>query len=206
MVLWGLVLGALLGAAYGAMAANLLFLISMLVEGPTDTSQLTDPMLGPLLTAFAGISFYSAIFGVPLGALVGFALGVLDGLVLFALTRTLFHPMPVNKEVYRQAAGWVCAAAGSAVWLVVELTDHGFPGRSPSVADGTGFPSISPSVSDTANLAAAFVFWIVGPTIVAFWAMRHAGRKVAGQYAQEFSAAGSANAAPATGSGRPEES
>ncbi len=123
-----------------------------------------------------------------LGGLAGLGLGVVDGLLFFALTRTLFHPTPANTEHYRRVSGWTCAVVG-ALALLPSWTPKNFPdpfGIAPwgAVSRLSGWENFFVSNVYVDHLI-AILSTVVGPLVVAFWAMCYSGRKVAGQYVQE---------------------
>ena len=101
-----------------------------------------------------------------LGTLFGGALGVVDGLVLYATTRVLGHPPRRGEALFRELGGVVCALtsallASAAFWAMF---------RGP----------ISPT-----NRSRDLVMLVFVPTIVATIAMWVAGRRVAGRYVRE---------------------
>lgn len=223
MVLSGCKLGAVLGAAYSAVATPTAFMIP---EIPRLVSELKYPgseVPGGFLQVFLMLVIFGVIFGIVPGALLGLVLGTVAGFVLFFLTKTFFRPLPTNIRFYREVAGWVCAL-GTELVLFADWTLNDFPnvatfapyrmlsgyfftgyGRkvgSGDVWSGDNFFAISNSL----DTLIAVIYLVVGPVIVAFLAMYFSGMKVAGQYAREFGAADSANATPTTGSERPEES
>lgn len=186
MVRWGLGLGALLGAAYGAAAMILLALVTVAV----DTYLLSSPIAEALLRLILFSAFLGAVFGGLLGAFTGLGLGILDGLVLFALTRVFFQPVPIDAGHYRRLAGWACAYVGALALLPKWTPDDFFFGIVPwgTIAKLSAWEADNNffSTNNSVDLWTTVIALVVGPVVVAAWGMRFSGRRVADQYVREF--------------------
>jgi hypothetical protein len=150
MALWGLGLGLGLGAAYGTLVGIPLYpLISIF------------SLLGPPLGAWCGI-------------IAGLPLGLLEGVVLGALT-VLMHRggAPGDFMWYRRTAQLACVVA--CILAVVSLWGIIFWRERDSASVRLAF---------TRDLLEALIL-VVGPLLVATGATWFAARRVAGQYVRE---------------------
>jgi hypothetical protein len=115
MILWGLALGVLAGAAYAAGTLMLMLVVSIETVLSTEAPSASE--------VFAGLVYWVVSLGVMfgfLGAIVGLPLGLLCGLLVFALTRAFHWPQPTDPDGYRRAAGLMCAL-GSGLLLLTYL-------------------------------------------------------------------------------------
>jgi hypothetical protein len=103
MTLVGLALGAGLGAAYGLVIVPSVFLLTGVLgsEGPGTDAQV------------AGGAYFLMIFSTPfgavLGALAGLTLGILEGVLLCAVTLFRYRDPSSETFEYRRGAGLICA-------------------------------------------------------------------------------------------------
>jgi hypothetical protein len=147
MVLWGITLVALTYGAYGVLG-----LIDDLGLG-----------LGWMISAFYVDGLHAAG--------VGFWLGLICGLVLFALTRTFYWPSPATPIGYCRAAGLTCALASALALLSKWVLDVDFPDAYAFLRP-PGRPRDLMEVSD-------IVRQVLIPTLLFSGAMWWAGRRVA---------------------------
>jgi len=149
MALWGLGLGVGLGAAYGTLVGIPLFPYGI---------------FGPPLGAMCG-------------AIAGLPLGLLEGVVLGALT-VLTHRggAPGDSLRYRRAAQLACVVA--CILAVVSFWGITFWRERDSASVRVAF---------TRDRLEALIL-VVGPLLVATGATWFAARRVAGQYAHEIAA------------------
>jgi hypothetical protein len=167
--LWGLGLGAGLGAAYGALAAPSGILVAALLD---QARGLTELNAAGMLSAMAFGVPLGMIVGLALGAVAGVGLGIVCGALLFGATRAFFF-QATGSPRYSSVAGLACAVA-TGLALLAAWAATGFRPDAPVGAGPTG--TIDGGAADVA-------FWVVGPVLIAAWAARLAGRRVAGQWA-----------------------
>jgi hypothetical protein len=107
------------------------------------------------------------IAGAPLGFVAGTILGALDGALLCALTYFYFLKSR-DATAYRRAAGIGGASVAVAVlvtaWAVLGFETDSFVGGPPGTIDGR---------------LADVVLLEIGPIVVAAWAARYVGKRVA---------------------------
>lgn len=171
---FGLGLGASLGGAYGAALMLYAYPIGSIGAGSSERhlgAAVGYFLIGMFWSAILGALFGGVFFGGP----AGLALGVLHGLLLAGLTRALTNP-PRDTRRCRDAAGRACAAASVAALLCAwALT--GF--------DPSAFALIRNTDGVFGDGALDVALIILGPTAIAGWAGRWAGREVASWYARE---------------------
>jgi hypothetical protein len=137
--------------------------------------------LGTVYGTLVGIPFYpfGVIFGPLLGAmygaLAGLALGVLESVILLAVT-LLFRWRGTSKGIgrYRRTAGWACGA----VCVLASASFFELTAR----RSGTSF--VSGPAYDSDDVVFLSIL-IVGPSLVAAGASWWAGRRVAEKYIDE---------------------
>jgi hypothetical protein len=137
--------------------------------------------LGTVYGTLVGIPFYpfGVIFGPLLGAmygaLAGLALGVLESVILLAVT-LLFRWRGTSKGLgrYRRTAGWACGA----VCVLASASFFELTAR----RSGTSF--VSGPAYDSDDVVFLLIL-IVGPSLVAAGASWWAGRRVAEKYIDE---------------------
>ena len=160
MVLWAIALVAFTYGAYGVLA------LTYAAWGWVSTvNDLGDLGLGlvPLISAF----YVDGSHAVG----VGFWLGLICGLLLFALTRTFYWPSPATPIGYRRAAGLTCALASALALLGKWVVDVDFPDAYAFLRP-PGRPRNLMEVSD-------IVRQVLIPTLLFSGAMWWAGRRVA---------------------------
>ncbi|MBI5302584.1 MAG: hypothetical protein HY868_10635 [Chloroflexi bacterium] len=111
---WGLLGGTMLGTAYGAIFANVLFAFGLAAQAPFDLQRDDIPraIVAVLVLALIG-SVMGALFGVPTGLVVG----LLDGLLIGIVTRVFFFPLK-DAKTYRRVIAITCAVFTTiAAWL-----------------------------------------------------------------------------------------
>ena len=111
---WGLLGGTMLGTAYGAIFANVLFLFGLAAQAPFNL-QLDDiprALVATLVLALIG-AIMGALFGVP----TGFAVGALNGLLIGIITRVLFFPRRDARTYHRVIATASALFTAIASWL-----------------------------------------------------------------------------------------
>lgn len=111
---WGLLGGTMLGTAYGAIFANVLFAFGLAAQAPFEIKldDIPRAIAGVLILALIG-SVMGALFGVP----TGFIVGLLDGLLVGIVTRLFFFPLR-DAKTYRRVIAIVCAVFTTmASWL-----------------------------------------------------------------------------------------
>lgn len=110
---WGLLAGTFVGATFGALFANGLFLFGLAFEADKLTSKdMPASIVAILFLALIG-AVVGALFGVP----TGFVVGSMDGLLIGVLTRVLFYPLK-NVRAYRWTIALVSALFTSIVsWV-----------------------------------------------------------------------------------------
>ena len=173
MALWGLLLGAAVGVV--------LLLVSVLVHWAA---------YGELATG--GVFWGTAMIIVAgsVGAVVGLALGLLCGLLLFAVTRGLHYPRLLGPDSYPRTAGRLCAA-GSAILLLADWIIHGLRDQYPDdflVSDDFILWRIFMGDRNMGEVYGWMIAFDLGlmvvlPTLLFAWAMWWAGRRVADRYA-----------------------
>lgn len=186
MVLWGFALGALAGGAF--IAANAVVAAGWLIL----TGQ--EALGGGSANSASWVYLLGAmvIFGA-LGSVVGLALGLLCGLLLFALTNAFFHPLPTDTAWYRRAAGWVCATA-SALALLADWFINGYPNAN-YFALFRPLPSADLDTPPELSALTVLVF-VAWPTLLISLPMWFSGRRVASQYANKAGGVGGVNDPP----------
>jgi hypothetical protein len=112
MVLWGIALVAFTYGAYGVLA----FTYAAYWGWLSTVNDLGDLGLG--LVWLIGAFYVDGLHA----AGVGFWLGLICGLLLFALTRTFYWPSPATPIGYRRAAGLTCALASATATMTWLLT------------------------------------------------------------------------------------
>lgn len=112
---WGLLTGTVLGAAYGAIFANVLLFLGLVSQAAAQfrPDDLPRAYAAVLFLALIG-SVAGALFGVPTGLIVG----ILDGLLIGVLTCAFFYPLnnvarhrrvtAIISAVFTAAASWLC--------------------------------------------------------------------------------------------------
>ena len=103
--LWGLFGGALFGAGFGAIFANILFFFGMIAQAPFDlrAQDILSAIVAVIFLALIG-AVVGALFGVPSGIVVGLG----NGLLLGILSRAFFFPLK-DVRVYRRTITIVSA-------------------------------------------------------------------------------------------------
>jgi hypothetical protein len=111
---WGLLAGTMLGVAYGAVFANVLFFSGLFAQMPTAFESSDALRVGVVIPFLALIgAVMGALFGVPTGLFVG----LLNGLLVGILTRAFFFP-PRDARAYRRMIATASALFTSiASWL-----------------------------------------------------------------------------------------
>ena len=123
-------------------------------------------------------------------AVVGLALGLLCGLLLFAVTRGLHYPRLLGPDSYPRTAGRLCAA-GSAILLLADWIIHSLRDQYPDdflVSDDFILWRIFMGDRNMGEvygwmIALDLGLMVVLPTLLFAWAMWWAGRRVADRYA-----------------------
>jgi hypothetical protein len=107
----GLLAGALGGASYGAIFANVLFAFGIMSQAPFEVKpqDVVGALAAVVIFGLIG-SVMGALFGVPSGLVVG----VTGGLLVGVLTRVFFYPLK-NARQYR----WVIAGTSGAFTGIV---------------------------------------------------------------------------------------
>lgn len=112
---WGLLTGTVLGAAYGAIFANVLLFLGLLSQAAAQfrPDDLPRAYAAVLFLALIG-SVVGALFGVPTGLIVG----LIDGLLIGVLTRAFFYPLKdaarhrrvtaIVSAIFTTFASWLC--------------------------------------------------------------------------------------------------
>ena len=173
MSLWGV----LLGAAVMVVMLLVFVLVSWAAHGELAT--------GGIFWGTAMIIWSGSV-----GAMVGLALGLLCGSLLFALTRGLHHPRLTSPDSYPKTAGRFCAAA-STILLLADWIIHGLRDRYTDDFLVSDDFILSRMFMGDRNMGEVYGWTIVLdlglevvlPTLLFAWAMWGAGRRVADRYA-----------------------
>jgi hypothetical protein len=174
MTLVGLALGAGLGAAYGLVVVpSVFFLTGVLGSGPGTNAQV------------AGGAYFLIIFSTPiggvLGALAGLMLGILEGVLLWAVTLFRYRDPSGETTRYQRGAGLTCAV-GSLVSFAMLWVAYLFPFALPN----SGLSSAEVREVLGRDLEELLLF-VVGPAPVAIGAAWLSGRLIARQYVRRVS-------------------